>query len=72
MTLHFLNDVNNNIESIQNPKLRHNRLFEEHSTMGKLLNRIPVSHLLISNLPGSALRSMLNGSTSLAMSTSVL
>ena len=36
--------------------------------MGKLINRIPVSHLLISSLPGSALRI----SGSLAMSTSVL
>ena len=37
-------------------KLRHNRLFEECSTMGKLINRIPGSRLLISSLPGSALR----------------
>ena len=37
-------------------KIRHNRWFEEHSTMGKLINRIPGSRLLISSLPGSALR----------------
>ena len=44
-------------------------------TMGKLINRIPGSRLLISSLPGSALRTfvrMLNGLASLAMSTSVL
>ena len=41
-------------------------------TMGKLINRIPVSRLLISSLPGSALGRTLNRSASLAMSTSVL
>ena len=40
--------------------------------MGKLINRIPGSHLLISSLPGSALRRMLNRSANLAMSTSIL
>ena len=40
--------------------------------MVKLINRIPGSRLLISSLPGSALRSMLNRSASLAMSTCVL
>ena len=37
-------------------KLRHNRYFEECSTMGKLINRIPGLRLLISSLPGSPLR----------------
>ena len=37
-------------------KLRHNRLFEEFSTMGEMINRISGSRLLISRLPGSALR----------------
>ena len=37
-------------------KLRHNREYEEFLTMGKLINRIPGSRLLISSLPGSALR----------------
>ena len=55
MTLHFFNDVAYDAESTQTSKLRHNR-FEESSTMGKLLNRIPGSRLLISSLPGSALR----------------
>ena len=40
--------------------------------MGKLINRIPGSRLLISNLPGSALRTHVERSASLAMSTSVL
>ena len=56
MTLHYLSDVANDAESTQNQKLRHYRSFEECSTMGKLINRIPSSRLLISSLPGSALR----------------
>ena len=46
--------------------------------MGKVINRIPGSRLLISSLPGSASSQarlqecMLNGSASLPMSTSVL
>ena len=40
----------------KNRKLRHNREFEERETIGKLINRIPGSRLLISSLPGSALR----------------
>ena len=55
MTLHFLNDVAMTLNQHKNQKLRH-RLFETCSTMGKLINRIPGSHLLISSLPGSALR----------------
>ena len=39
--------------------------------MGKLINRIPGSHLLISSLPGSALRTHVE-SLGIAMSTSVL
>ena len=39
--------------------------------MGKLIKRIPGLHLLISSLPGSALRMHVE-SASLAMSTSVL
>ena len=41
-------------------------------TMGKLINRIIGECLLISSLPGLALRIMLNRSASLMMSTSVL
>ena len=40
--------------------------------MGKLMNRISGLGLLISSLPGSALRTHVNFSASLAMSTSVL
>ena len=50
MTLHFLYDVANDAESTQKSKIK------ECSTMGKLINRIPGSRLLISSLPGSALR----------------
>ena len=60
MTLHFFNDVANDAESTQNQKLRHNRCFEEWSTMGKLINRIPGSRLLISSLPGKALRTLVD------------
>ena len=40
--------------------------------MGKLMNRIPSLRLLISILPGSALRTHIERSASLAMSPSVL
>ena len=40
--------------------------------MGKLINRIPGSRLLISSLPGSALRRHVDRPASLMMSTSVL
>ena len=53
MTLHFLNDVANDTESTQKSKITASLKSE---TMGKVINRIPGSHLLISSLPGSALR----------------
>ena len=57
MTLHFLNDVANDAESTQKSK---NYVIIasliECLTIGKLINRIPGSRLLISSLPGSALR----------------
>ena len=40
--------------------------------MGKLINRIPGSRLLISSLPGSSLRTHVESLGNLAMSTSVL
>ena len=55
MTLHFLNDVANDAESTQKRKLRHNPSLKSE-TMDKLINRIPGLCLLISSLPGSALR----------------
>ena len=56
MTLHFLNDVANDAESTQ--KSKHYVIIAslKSETMGKLINRIPGSRLLISSLPGSALR----------------
>ena len=48
MTLLFLNDVGNDAESTQKSMTS--------ETMGKLINRIPGECLLISILPGSALR----------------
>ena len=56
MTLYFLNDVTNDSESthkIKNYVIIANLKSE---TMGKLINRIPGSCLLISSLPASALR----------------
>ena len=52
MTLHFLNDVANDTK-IENYVIIASL---ESETMGKLINRIPGSRLLISSLPGSALR----------------
>ena len=56
MTLHFLMTSLMTLNQHKNQKLRHNRCFEESSTMGKLINRILGVCLLISSLPGSALR----------------
>ena len=51
MTLHFLDDVANGAEST------HVIIASLKSeTMGKLISRIPGLRLLISSLPGSALR----------------
>ena len=57
MTLHFLNDDANDVASTQNRKLRHVIASLKSETTGKLiLNRLPGVRLLISSLPGSALR----------------
>ena len=53
MTLHFLNDVANDAESTQNLKIIASCQSE---TIGKLINRIQGPRLLMSSLPGSALR----------------
>ena len=59
------------LDQHKNRKLRHNRLFEEINN--RLTDRVPGSGLLISRLPGSALRTHLESfGKSLAMSTSVL
>ena len=56
MTLHFLNDVANDAESTQ--KIDHYVIFAslKSGKMGKLIRKIPGSRLLLSNLPGLALR----------------
>ena len=53
MTMHFLNDVANT--KIENYVIIASL---KRETMGKLINRIPGSRLLISSLPGSALRTL--------------
>ena len=58
MTLHFLNDVANDTESTQKSKKYVIIASLKSETMGKLMNRIPGSHLLISSLPVSALRKL--------------
>ena len=55
MTLHFLNDVANDAESTHNYVIIASLRSE---TMGKLINRKPGSRLLISSLPGLALRTL--------------
>ena len=56
MMLHFLNDIANDTESIQ--KIKNYVIMDslKSETMGKLINRIRGSSLLISSLPSSALR----------------
>ena len=56
MTLHFLNDVANDAESTQKSKNYVIIVSLKSDSVGKLINRIPGSSLLISSLPGSALR----------------
>ena len=51
MTLHFLDDVAYDAESIQKSKIT-----LKSETIGKMISSIPESRLLISSLPGSALR----------------
>ena len=61
MRLYFLNDVVNDTESIDikfdNDVI--NTTLKSEST-GKLINRLPGWHLLISSLPGSASRTHVN------------
>ena len=56
MTLHFLNDVVNDIQSTQ--KIHNYVIIASLNSESacKLINRIPGSRLLISSVPGSALR----------------
>ena len=56
MTLHFLNDAANDAESTQKSENYIIMASLKSETMGKLINRIPGLRLLISSVPGSALR----------------
>ena len=56
MTLHFLNDVANDAESTQKSKITKKITSLKSETMGILINRMPGSRILISSLPGPALR----------------
>ena len=58
MMLHFLNDVANDAESTKKIENYITIASLKSETMGKLINRIPDSLLLISSLPGSALRTL--------------
>ena len=57
MTLHFLKDV---VMTLNQQKKENYVIIAslKSETMGKLINRIPGSRLLISSLPGSALRTL--------------
>ena len=55
MTFHFLNDVANDAKSIKNVENYVIIAILKIETMGKPINRIPDSRLLISSLPVSAL-----------------
>ena len=57
MTLHFLKDV---VMTLNQQKNENYVIIAslKSETMGKLINRIPGSRLLISSLPGSALRAL--------------
>ena len=56
VTLHFFNDVRNDSESTQKVESYVIIASLTSETMGKLINKILGSCLLISSLPGSALR----------------
>ena len=56
MTLHFLKDVTNDAESTTKIEYYVINASTTSETMGKLINRRPGLCLLISSLPGSALR----------------
>ena len=58
MTLHFLNDVANELNQHKNKKKYVIFASLKSETMGKLINRIPGSHHLTSSLPNSALRTL--------------
>ena len=58
MTLHFLHDVANDAESTQKIEIFAIIVSLKNETKDKLINRIPGSRLMISILPGSPLRTL--------------
>ena len=56
MMLHFLNDVPNDTELTRKLIITSYSLVSRVNQLGKLIDRIPGSLLLISSLPGSASR----------------
>ena len=56
VTLHFMIDLANDAKSMQKIENYFIIPFLKRETIGKLINRIPGSRLLISSLPGLALR----------------
>ena len=56
MTLHLLNDVANDAESTQKSIITSYSLVWRVNQLGKLINRIPLTRLLIPSLPDSASR----------------
>ena len=71
MMVHFLIEVANDAESTQTSK---NIIIAclKSEKLGKLINRIPGSRLLISSLPGSALRTLVEPLKQVSQSTSIL
>ena len=60
MTLHFLNDVANDTESTQKWKITSYFASLKSETERKLINRILDECVLISSLPGKALRTLVD------------
>ena len=73
MTLHFLNDVDNDADSSQKSIITPKNIASLKSELTcKTINRIAGSRLLISSLPGSALREHVESLGKPRNSTSVL
>ena len=72
MTMHFLNDVVDDVESTQDLIITSYSLVRRVNQLGKLINRIPGLRLLITNLAGSALRTLVALHSKPPDSTSIL
>ena len=66
LTLQYLNDTTNDAESTQNSMITLIIISSNSELIGKLINRIQSSGLLISSLPGLARRTYVNHSASIA------